>query len=69
MTVSDAVAVTTPQICSPTFGTHLGLPLPWGCMGPALHSLRRVAGTSAVGTCLWLWSAGLILLVLLVRLQ
>lgn len=57
LTVSDAVAVTTPYIFSFTLRTHLCLQLPWECTGLVLHTL-------SLGTCLWLWSARLIPLVL-----
>lgn len=43
LTVSDAVAVTTPQIFSSTLKTHLGLHLPWECTGPVLHTLGTVS--------------------------
>lgn len=49
LTVSDAVAVTTPQIFSSTLKTHLGLHLPWECTGPVLHTLGTCFGFGQQG--------------------
>lgn len=68
MTRSDAVAVTAPQIHSLNLGTYLDLLLPLGAQGwhctPSLGQL----GPLSEDTCLWLGSAGLLLLVLLAQL-